>query len=99
MARGHAGPERTDDWVTVGFTALPPGWVHECMDEDARKYETPCPGVLLQELRGQRSGFARYPADSPYKTRIVFARHDEVDNTLVPADGVLHTWAPNDPRR
>jgi hypothetical protein len=94
--------ESAEDWVTGSFTALPSGWLHECLDEDGDRYETPCPGVLVQELRGHWKA-GEYALDHPsYDTRVVFAFHDTVDGTLTPvtdASNVMHTWAPKDPRR
>jgi len=99
-------------WETVAVTALPPGWrnVFSDIDDSRAAHESPCPAVLLQELReghraedvpmagGQvdvKTTVTRY--DPPYETRVVFA--DWGEGELSPAHEIgnyLHTLGPDE---
>lgn len=40
---------RFNDWVDIGFTALPIGWINVYKLDEGDYYLQPCPGLLLQE--------------------------------------------------
>jgi hypothetical protein len=87
-----------DVYQTVAVTALPPGWrnVFSDIDDSSGEHESPCPALLLQELRechqvedvrragGQlESKTTVSHQDAPYETRVVFA--DWGEGELTPA--------------
>ncbi|MCT2031958.1 hypothetical protein M3D00_17655, partial [Dietzia cinnamea] len=39
-----------DNWVTINFIPTP-GWTNTFTTDDGGKFTSPCPGVLVQELR------------------------------------------------
>lgn len=94
-------PRYVMHWDTVAVTALPAGWRNVYRGSDGTAMLSPCPAILLQELRETTKGFDYVGADGrpdvqmettketpPYETRAVFADADGA--VLEPADDAIN---------
>lgn len=85
-------------WTTIAVEALPTGW-RNVYEDDGVQVPTPCPALLMQELRTTTHAWDHKRDDGtyelrtrdthhelPYEVRVVFADHDGA--TLTPADDV-----------
>jgi hypothetical protein len=115
MTASATTPPRTvwhvEHWETIAVTALPPGWRNVFDFDDGTMIESPCPAVLLQELRStsrcedvpQPDGTLSVQSDRqrhepPYEMRVVFATFDAgVLHPVDELDNYLDTLAPTEP--
>jgi hypothetical protein len=87
-------PGRTyHNYETVSVTILPPGWRHVYVtDGDPGLFFSPCPAVLVQELRSTElwpdDGRAEQltPLLPPFSTRVRFAEQDGADLIAIDED-------------
>lgn len=75
-----------DNWVTTNFIPTP-GWTNTFTTDDGQAFSSPCPGVLVQELRS----VTRYRRDTgndgePVVTSSESEREAPYDTRVVAAD-------------
>ena len=82
---------RSTDWITVGVTPLPPGWINVYRDDDGGYLTEPAPALLLEEATTcthywREDGMpVKRTEEIERQTRVVFATAGENTGELVVA--------------
>lgn len=89
------------DWITVGVTPLPPGWVNVYRDDDGSYSTEPAPALLLEEATTHtrywaedddgQSKYLKGTKDIKRQTRVVFASSEAGE--LIPADCANYVYS------
>lgn len=75
-----------EHWETISFVPVT-GWTNHFTAIDGSPIATPCPGVLVQELRGiTRHESTGVPENNPYVTSTYEAASAPLDTRAIAAD-------------